>query len=160
MPPTAPQFDVEREVSQFLASCRTASLATVDEHGQPHAANVQFAHDDRLRLYWVSSPDSAHSVHVARTGRVALTVYAHDDRVNQLHGVQFRGRVEIIDDPSAWHEAFELYTGKFTFAAALPQVRERIEQERFYRFTPTWLRWIDNRRSFGFKVERDLSAGG
>jgi uncharacterized protein YhbP (UPF0306 family) len=149
-------IDLEREVALFLATCRTASLATVDEHGRPHAANVQYCQDGGLRLYWVSDPGSAHSRHLDRSPRAAVTVYAHDDRVSEIHGVQAHGLVEVVEDPAQWNEVFELFTAKFTFAAAMPQLRERIEQQRFYRFTPTWLRWIDNRRGFGFKVEKSL----
>lgn len=144
------------EITQFLASCRTAALATADADGTPHAANIQYAQDDELRLYWVSSPDSEHSLHIADRPRVALTVYAHDDRAQNIHGVQLRGEARAIVDHGAWNEAFELYTTKFTFAAALPQFRELIERQRFYVFTPTWARWIDNRRGFGFKRETAL----
>lgn len=152
----AHDFDLLGEVHRFLASSRTAGLATVDEQGNPFAANVQYAHDDALQLYFVSSRDAQHSRNLEDNGKVALTVYAHDDRAPNIHGVQLRGIGHVVRDEAEYNRAFDLYTAKFTFAAAMPQFREIIERENFYRITPTWLRWIDNRRGFGFKAEQDL----
>ncbi len=153
---TDSQDDLLKEIGTFLATCRTASLATAGADGTPHAANVQFATDSVLRLYWVSSPDSLHSVHLLARPRVAVTVYAHDDRAPMIHGVQMHGEAKPIVDEGDAEDAFELYTTKYAFAAALPQFREMIEKQRFYVFTPTWVRWIDNRRGFGFRREATL----
>ena len=150
--------ELRAEVGLFLGTSRTAALATVDERGQPHAANVQYCTDEALRMYWVSSPDAEHSRHVARTGRAAVAVYAHDDRVEQIHGVQLHGSVEAVEGEAEWNRVFELYTAKFAFLQAMPQLRREIERQRFYALTPTWLRWIDNRRGFGFKAE--VEVGG
>ncbi|WP_428389497.1 pyridoxamine 5'-phosphate oxidase family protein [Mucisphaera sp.] len=152
-----PDFDLEREVSLFLAACRTASLATSAADGTPHAANIQYASDGGFRLLWVSSPNTEHSQHTAQNPRAAITVYAHDDRPQSIHGVQMRGTVQPIENPTEWNNAWEAYTAKFPFVAIDPGFKVMIEKQSFYRFTPTWLRWIDNRRSFGWKVERDLN---
>lgn len=148
--------DLLKEVADFLATCRTASLATADASGEPHAANVQFATDGVLRLYWVSSPESQHSLDLTQRPQVAITVYAHDDRAPMIHGVQLRGEARLIADEGDAEDAFELYTTKYTFAAALPQFREMIQKQRFYTFTPTWVRMIDNRRGFGYRREAAL----
>ncbi len=146
----------DQEVSLFLATCRTATLATVDEAGAPAAANVQYAHDGDFRVVWVSSPTSRHSVNLHAEPRAALTVYAHDDRAENIHGLQLRGHARLVDPGEATQEAFDLYTAKFAFIAASPQLRAAVERQRFYVFTPNWLRWIDNRVGFGHKVERTI----
>jgi hypothetical protein len=144
--------DLVQEARALLAACRTVALATVDEAGHPHAANVQVGCDEQLRLVWVSKPDAAHSRHLAARPRVAVTVYHPDDRPEQIRGVQMHGTAEAVAHDSAWP----------TYLAALPFVgdppyREAVARQQFYRFTPTWLRWIDNRRGFGHRVERTLS---
>jgi len=149
-------FVFDEEVGVFLATCRTLSLATVDEHGRPHAANVQYAVDPRMRLVWVSSPKSEHSRHLERDPHVAGTIYGHDDRAQNIHGLQFHGTAERLTDPADCNAAWELYTGRFAFVAALPQFQELLQKQAFYRLTLDWLRWIDNRRGFGWKVERNL----
>ncbi|MFW6335769.1 MAG: pyridoxamine 5'-phosphate oxidase family protein [Phycisphaeraceae bacterium] len=149
---------IDQEVGAFLATSRTLALATVDEQGHPHGCNVQYAIDDALRMVWVSSPNSTHSRHIERDGRVAATVYGHDDRAHNIHGLQLRGTAERLTDPGECNAAWELYTTRFAFVAALPQFRELLQKQAFYRMTPTWARWIDNRKGFGWKVERDLSS--
>ena len=149
---------IDQEVGVFLATSRTLALATVDERSQPHACNVQYAIDDSLRLVWVSSPNSEHSRHIEKDARVAATVYGHDDRAHNIHGLQIRGTAERLTDPGECNAAWELYTTRFAFVAALPQFRELLQKQAFYRMTPTWARWIDNRKGFGWKVERDLSS--
>ncbi len=151
----------DQEVSLFLATCRTASLATVGGDGQPHAANVQYAHDADFRLYWVSSPGSDHSRDLEGDGRAAVTVYAHDDRPDNIHGLQLRGIVSTVDagDEAEWNRVWELYTTKFAFVASNPQLKAAVEAQAFFALKPTWLRWIDNRVSFGFKVERSIDEG-
>ena len=143
----------DQEVSLFLATCRTASVATSDAALGPHAANVQFVSDEAWRLYWVSSPDARHSRDVVADPRAAVTIYAHDDRPDQIRGLQLHGQVRVITDDAAWQRVWDLYTARFTFIKDNPVLTQAVRSQRFYVFTPTWLRWIDNRRGFGWKVE-------
>ena len=146
--------EIDQQVDALLTDCRTASIATVDEHGRPHAANVQYVHDDRNRLYFVSDPDSAHALHIHRTGRVAVTVYAHEDqRPNDIHGLQLHGSCQSLANPTDRQHAQALYVTKYPFVAEVAELLHAVEAQQFYRVAPTWLRWIDNRTQFGFKSE-------
>lgn len=146
------------QLRQFLQHHRTAGIATVDDHGQPHAANVWYASDARLRLYFISSPDSAHSRHLLRQPAVALAIYAHVDEPASIHGLQLHGRCEVLDPDSADHEhALDVFSAKYPAIAAGVLLRQRMATERFHRVTLTWARWIDNRVKFGFKHEGDLN---
>ena len=152
-------IDILREAAALLAECRTASLATVDEQDRPHAANIQYVHDDRLRLYFVSSEDAAHSRHIETNPTVALTVYHHDDQdPANIHGLQLHGRAQPITDQAERRRVLALYTARFPFITTDPALRAAVEMQTFYRFTPTWVRLIDNRRGFGWKVEIDMAA--
>lgn len=143
---------VQANIAEFLAQVRTACLATADSHGRPHAANIQFASDSMMRLVWVSNANAAHSLHVSAKPSAALTVFHPDDRPEQIRGLQMHGLVEAIANAADRAIAWDLYAQKFPFVLQ-PQFRARVDSERFYRFTPTWWRWIDNRQKFGFKVE-------
>ena len=150
-----PDIDLIREVTLFLATCRTASLATHGDVG-PHAANIQYVSDGALRLYWVSNPASLHSGHLAADPRAAVTIYSHTDAPDDIHGLQMRGTVAEVSGLSEWGRVWEMYSAKFPFVASAPKLIEAVRSQKFYAFTPTWLRWIDNRRGFGFKVEKQL----
>ncbi len=150
------ETDLQATVRNFLSECRTATLATADDIGHPHAANIQYAGCAGFcELIWVSSPNSEHSRHLVARPRVALTVYAHEDAAQNIHGLQLHGHAQPIHEPPAINAAWDLYTQKYPFVITMPQVRELLDrgQQAFYRFSPTWLRWIDNRRSFGWKQE-------
>ena len=147
------------EVRTFLSQWRTGSLATVDEAGQPHAANVQFVADGDLSLYFVSSISSAHSRHIAQDPYAAMTIYAHindDEGPAAIHGLQLHGQCFAITDEADRIAAKKRYLDRFAFIAQNEALAARVKAEQFYVFRPTWLRWIDNRRGFGFKQERTL----
>lgn len=167
-------IDLWREVRAVLATWRTASIATVDDAGLPHAANVQFAVMDDgeavlasragdaaaaandapaaspVSLIFVSSPNAAHSQHIAARKQAALTIYAHVESPEQIHGLQMHGLCRAVT-PTDHEHALQTYLNRFTFIRDNPALQQRIEAEQLYQFTPTWLRWIDNRQSFGFK---------
>lgn len=159
-PPATFVFD--QEVQTFLAVCRTASLATVAPDGMPHNANVQFAAHGAgaaLDLWWVSSPGSAHSQHVAQRPRAAVTVYAHADAPDQIHGLQARGTIApgLTPGDAGYDQALARYAAKYPFVSG-PPFDAALAKQALYRFTPTWIRWIDNRRGFGWKVEKQLGS--
>ena len=143
-------------IRSFLQTSRTASLATVSADGRPSVCNVQYTQDDEFNLYYVSSQHSEHSVNITNDANVSVAVYAHDDRAQNIHGLQIKGEAHALSEAADCNAAWEFYTSKFAFAAALPQFAKIIQQETFYKITPHWLRWIDNRKEFGWKVEKTL----
>lgn len=135
----------------FLKQMRTASLATADADGRPHAANIQYASDKQCSLYFLSSDKSAHVQHLSANHHVALTIYHHDDRPHMIQGLQMRGRCERLTTPQ--HENhWPLYAEKFPIVNE-PTMRAIALRQGMYRVTPNWLRWIDNRVEFGFRQE-------
>ena len=149
-----PTLSINQQIETFLAVCRTASLATVDVDGLPCNANIQYASDSAWRLIWVSSESSAHSVNLAARPDAAITIYAHIDLPEQIHGLQLRGAAQALTDDEA-DSALRTYTEKYPFVAE-PPYNEAVARQRLYRFKPTWLRWIDNRQGFGWKHEQSL----
>ena len=151
-----PNTDYETQIETFLRECRTASLATVDEHGQPHAANLQFAFDTRWRLFFVSSSRSAHSLHIARQPRAAMTIYGHNDDAAKIHGLQLHVNCVAVARGKAWDHALAVYSARYPMVMQSAAWRELVEKQQFYAANAVWMRWIDNRVRFGFKVEFDL----
>lgn len=160
----AAEFVFDRDVETFLAVCRTASVATVGACGAPHNANVQFAHGNAggeefapFDLWWVSSPASDHSRNLAARPQAAVTVYGHADAPDQIRGVQARGTVTPVLTPGddGYPAALRRYAAKYPFVDT-PPFDAAVARQGLYRFRPDWIRWIDNRRGFGWKVERVL----
>ncbi|MEM9415660.1 MAG: pyridoxamine 5'-phosphate oxidase family protein [Planctomycetota bacterium] len=149
--------DIYPHISAFLIAHRTLSLATADSDGVPHAANVQYVSDDAWNLYWVSNPESAHSQHLVARPGAAVTVYAHTDAPDQIHGLQMQGKAAAMQNEKAIALVRKLYEATYPFTAK-PPYRDAIDKQTFYRFRPTWVRWIDNRRGFGWSYEKTLQA--
>ena len=139
----------------FFAEVDTLSLSTVDNAGLPHAANVFCAADEWLNLYFVSDADSAHGQNIGQRPQIAAAGYVPVDNWHEIHGVQLRGECMPISEDQ-WDAVWGVYVSRFPAVAELQAVAR---MQQFYRIEPDWLRWIDNRVEFGFKVETDWPAG-
>src|SRR5437763_446098 len=138
-----------RDVADLLNAQSTLALATCDADGTPGIAPLFYLPDSELRLYWFSSPASAHSRNLKRDPRASVTVFTSTANWREIRGVQMRGTVRAASDPEirrAYIERFRL--GK------LPQAA--MASSRLYCFEPSWIRYVDNTRGFGYTctVER------
>ena len=148
-----------RKAAELLGECRTASLATTDPEGNPHAANIQYVHDDKLRLYYISGKDSAHSQHLAVNPNVAVTIYHHDDAESKtIRGLQIHAIAQLVKDRAENREVTKLYKERYPYVKKNPMLLAAIKLQGFYCLTPTWLRMVDNRKKFGWKEEVNLAA--
>ena len=75
------------------------TLATVGEHGNPYVAPLFFLLRDDLTLYWLSSADSRHSIHLRARPQAAVAVYASVNRWEKIRGAQMEGTVSEVSDP-------------------------------------------------------------
>ncbi len=134
---------------EFFAAHSTLALAALGPGGAPLAAPLFFAADDELNLYVVSAADSRHSLAIARDGRVAASVYAETWDWQSIHGVQLEGVARALSGPER-DAALAVYAAKFPFVQGMAAL---LDASTFYRITPHWIRWIDNRQGFGHKEE-------
>jgi uncharacterized protein YhbP (UPF0306 family) len=141
--------ELYKSLSEYL-ELSTLSLATVDPEGRPHAAPVYFVADDDLRLYYFSDEASRHAGDTAASGLAAAAIYPECFGWQEIRGLQLEGAVQAVPAGAHWEKVWELYQAKFPFVGELRQV---VERNILYAFTPHWLRLVDNRRVFGFKEE-------
>jgi Pyridoxamine 5'-phosphate oxidase len=84
------------EIDDFLARERTCRVATLTSSGAPHISPLWFVWDGHS-LWLNSLVKSERWADVVRDSRVAVTVDAGTD-FQELHGVELRGRLEIVGD--------------------------------------------------------------
>ena len=151
-------FDgLDQELNVFLALWRTAALATADADGAPHAANIQFVHTDGFELVWVSSRAARHSLDLVQRPACAMAIYAHNDNPEAIHGLQLTGTAgELRGDARA--RAVNQHGAKYTFVRETPALQAAVEKQGVYRFEARRVRFIDNRRGFGWKREWSLEG--
>lgn len=140
-------------VRAFLETQSTLALATVDEAGNPQAAPLFYISDDDLNLYWLSSPNSRHSLNLAANKQVAATIYPAVWEWTAIRGLQIEGEAGIVRDSAHRETITTRYRHKFNLP---PDLNAIIEQSILYSLRPTWIRWLDNGVSFGYKAEITL----
>ena len=74
-----------------------------------------------------------------------------------IRGLQMRGEVQPLQPVGDWDRALDVYVDKFPFVSDLEDV---VAQNQLYVFVPRWIRWVDNRKGFGFKEEWPLNNSG
>jgi nitroimidazol reductase NimA-like FMN-containing flavoprotein (pyridoxamine 5'-phosphate oxidase superfamily) len=66
-------------------------LATADSSGQPWASPVYFAHRDHRDFFWISQPDSTHSVNLRDRREVGIVIFDSTVPINTGQGVYVLG---------------------------------------------------------------------
>ena len=142
-------------VAALLREQSTLALSTVDAEGTACAAPLFYIANEDLTLHWLSSTTSEHSVNLLRQPRAAIAVYRDTDHWKKICGVQMRGAVAEVVDPIQRKHAIERYCERFQLGAVF---RLAISQSALYAFHPTWIRYIDNAKHFGYTFEMTLEA--
>lgn len=73
-------------------------LATADSTGRPWSTPVYFAHVDYRELYWVSSPEAAHSRNIADRSRVGIAIFDSHARIGTGQGVYLSAVAGPVSD--------------------------------------------------------------
>jgi uncharacterized protein YhbP (UPF0306 family) len=141
------------ETLEELLELSTMALATCGEGGIPHAAPVYFAADKNYHFYFFSSLNSQHSIDIEDNPQAAAAIYRECTNWQDIQGLQIRGFIEIVSTLPGKMYAWKIFSKKFPFVINLKQI---IQQNRFYVFKAQWIRLIDNRLGFGFKQEWNL----
>ncbi len=136
-------------ILEILAEASALTLSTIDPDGSPRGTPLFFASDDSLRLYFLSDADSRHSRNLAREPRAAISLYPPVQGWQDIRGLQMKGGAALLDGHRRT-DAMAIYQEKFPFIRELESV---VEASSLYRFSPTWIRLIDNRKGFGFRQE-------
>lgn len=153
--------DLKSRVQDFLAQHNTMTLATVDADGAPQAAAVFYAADDALDLFFLSSPNSRHSVNLSHQPRVAASIQADNQAWQAIQGLQIEGTARMVEGLAEMAHAVRAYAGRYDFLRGLldgvdggpAALRGPLASSRFFVLRPVWMRLIDNTQGFGHKEE-------
>ena len=143
-------MDERESIIELLQSQSTLTLATIGEDALPRAASLFYLPGEEFELYWFSSGNSEHSRNVERRSEAAVTVAYPTDQWREIRGLQMRGRVSMVDDNVERERITRSYIQRFQLGTVFATA---IRQSTLYLFRPSWVRYIDNSRGFGFKWE-------
>lgn len=82
------------------------TLATADADGLPWATPVWFATEDYRSLYWVSAPDTRHSLNLAVRPEISVVVYDSTQRPGNVMAVYMTGTAGLAPDVAEGIEVF------------------------------------------------------
>jgi uncharacterized protein len=137
-------------VVNLLAKHSTLTLATATASGLPEAAPLFFAAAADGSLLFLSGTESRHSLNIAANDRAAVAIYGETRSWNDIIGLQMEGVVSAIPAGPEREAAWVTYKAKFPFVV---EFEAEVSRSTFYRFTPRWVRLIDNGVRFGYKEE-------
>ncbi len=137
----------------YIAAHNTLTLAT-EHNGKPFAASLFYASDE-FALYFVSDPKTRHADNLKSNVLIAATISEDYQDWRVIQGVQIEGVCKEIANENESVKAMQVYARKFPFVGELGAAMAKI---KFYKIEPTWVRFIDNTRGFGFKEEINLEA--
>ncbi len=143
------------KIRVLLRSQTTLVLATAGEDSLPRSTPLFFIAGDGLRLYWFSSRSSLHSRNCAQNPEVSIAISKDASRWQQIEGVQMQGSVSLVTDRSLRNAIACTYSTRFQLGNLFAFT---IRRSSLYCFTPSWVRYLDNSRRFGYKFELNLSV--
>lgn len=104
------------EITDFVATSRTGTLATIGRDGQPHLTAMWYGVVDG-EIWLETKAKSQKAVNLIRDPRVSFLIEG-GNTYDTLRGVSFEGIAEIVDDPdtifSVGISVWERYTGPYT----------------------------------------------
>ena len=172
------QKKLRLRIQELLQASNVLTLATLNASDgspviqpvvlQPWAADLFFASDQTLSLYFISSPDSQHSQNLEGQDEVAVTVRGDSSDWFSIRGLQISGHAAAIAEQQR-PAVLELYLNKFSALKAIYQqpasadeekIRLRLIDSRFYCIKPHWVRLIDNGQGFAAKQELTFDSLG
>ncbi len=152
--------ELRRQVLSYLENHNVMTLATAGPDG-PWAAALFYVNDG-FDLYWLSDPDTRHSLNIAHNSQVAVAIHEDYRDWRIIQGIQMEGNAELVGTIIQAVRPMRLYVAKYPFLGDLrkppPALAKALASTRVYRFTPTKAYFIDNAKGLGHRDEVDVSS--
>jgi uncharacterized protein YhbP (UPF0306 family) len=144
------QQETQKAIERLVRSQSTLVLSTVNVDGDPYATPLFYLAGTELELYWFSSDSSQHSGDLNRSRSVAVAIHTATEHWKEICGVQIRGTVETITDRKFRRDVTRRYCERFHLGTIF---RLALARSSLYVLWPSWIRYTDNSRHFGYRSE-------
>jgi pyridoxine/pyridoxamine 5'-phosphate oxidase len=112
-------------------------LGTADETGRPWTSPVYFANSGYAEFFWVSSPDAAHSRHIAVRPQVSIVIFNSQMPIGTGQGVYMRAVAQEVTG-AEFDRGIEVFSRRSLAHGGAAWTREDLRAEaglRLYRAT-------------------------
>lgn len=129
------------EALSFLVNHDAGVLATVSRDGQPGARMVYYTADDSFNLYFMTLKNTRKVADLAANVRAAFVVSDMDTPQT----IQIEGNVADLTDTATLDPLLSDFVKRLSSHQSynIPLTHLDASEIRFYKFTPTWIRWGD-----------------
>lgn len=136
------------EQARFLAESKRCALATLDKDGYPHVVAMNYVAKDGA--IWMTSYGKAQKVlNIRRNPKVCVMIESGRNYA-ELQGLMWRGRCEIIDEPSAVQQTMRAMAGSVAAASSVPSGASSSAPKRVVlKVTPEKIASWDHRKLGG-----------
>lgn len=145
--------EIRDAVARLLDTHSVLTMATLHA-GRPHAVSLIYANDD-LSLYWLSSPDSRHSLALQDSPAVSITIARQYTDFQEICGLQMRGDAWCVTDKKEIERGVTCLSVRYPFLkqfqSGAAHLMKQFDAASVYRFDANEITLIDNGRGFGFK---------
>jgi uncharacterized protein YhbP (UPF0306 family) len=131
--------EVQQPVLDYLASSKTATLATSSSEGIPHASTFMYVNDG-INLYFWARPTSTTAKHLQGNPRVSFAIDEYVEDWNKAKGIQGDGKCELVAGGEDVARCVGLFAEKFPSSSSGASTTNI----SFFKITPTRLHFIDN----------------
>ena len=134
-------FDKRDDALSFLVAHMTGVLATVSNENIPHARTIYYTCDDSFNVYFITLANTRKSADLGKNPHAAFVVSESDiPRTIQIEGTVTDLTDSATIDPTLSDLVERLISQK---PYGIPLARFDPSTLKFYRLTPTWVRWGD-----------------
>lgn len=139
-------MDIEKTIREYLPGVIHMSLAT-SAGNKPWICEVHYAFDADLNLYFRSKRHRRHSIEIAVNQVVAGNIVAQHTIGEEVRGVYFEGRAELLTNVTETNPAYQAYCERF---ATGPDILEESHTENghaFYKISVSTFYLFDSQES-------------
>jgi general stress protein 26 len=125
----------------FLVNNGTGVLATLSGAGEPHARLIYYTCDDSFNVYFITLKSTRKVSDITSNNRAAFVV----SETEVPRTLQMEGTVKDMTETSTVDPMLTdfVHTLMSHTKYGIPLGHFDTSELRFYKFTPTWIRWGD-----------------
>jgi uncharacterized protein YhbP (UPF0306 family) len=129
-------MDLKKLILDYMNEAKLMQVVT-SKSRQPWACSVYFAFDNKLNLYWISTPTRRHSIEIRDNDKVAGTIVLPHIPGDKVRGIQFEGRAEELTNKELARVAMSHYAKRYNLdRERVKAILENRDGHLPYKITP------------------------
>lgn len=151
---------LNESISDIVSKTNLLSMSTVRPNGTAHINTSFFSYDNKLNLYYISSPNTEHTTNILTNSSVAATIFNSNLQFwkDDMQGIQIFGnscKTKMIELPKATATFIRRFPVFASLVSNPEDFSKKAVEVRMYTIKPIRIKLFDETR-FGEEVFIDL----